>query len=50
MGTKKAGFGALARRLRYVTREDDREKELNYIQTVLKDNGYLRAKVEAWSK
>ena len=50
MGTKKAVFGALARRLTYVTREDDREEELTYIQTVLMDNGYARAKVEASSK
>ena len=43
-------FGALARRLRYVTHENDRKKELNFIQTVLIENGYPRPKVEAWSK
>ena len=50
LGAKKAVFGALARRLNYVSQEEDKERELEHIKSVLMENGYPRALVEAWSR
>ena len=50
LGAKKAIFGALARRLNYVSEEEDKERELEHIKSVLMGNGYPRVLVEAWSR
>ena len=33
-----------------MSQEEDKEKELEHIKSVLMENGYLRALVEAWSR
>ena len=50
LGAKRAIFGALARRLNYVSREEDKVRELEHIKSVLMENRYPRALVEAWSR
>ena len=45
LGAKKAVFAALARRLNYVSQEEDKERESEHIKSVLMENGYPRALV-----
>ena len=47
---KKAVFGALGQRFSYISLEEDREKELEHIKSVLMGNGYPKTSVEAWSR